>query len=54
MFEDKQERAMPVCPVCWQECSKIYRFRDGGDVIGCDECIEEVDAEEYFAMEDDE
>lgn len=46
---DPQEKSMPICPVCWQECETIYRFRDTGDVIGCDECIEAVDARELEA-----
>lgn len=48
-MRDPQEKAMPICPVCWQECETIYRFRDTGDVIGCDECIEAVDARELEA-----
>lgn len=52
-MRDPQDKAMPICPVCWQECETIYRFRDTGDVIGCDECIEAVDAWEYTRTEGD-
>ena len=44
---------MPICPVCWQECETIYRFRDTGDVIGCDECVESLDARAFFEEEGD-
>lgn len=32
----------PVCPVCGENCRWIYK--KDGEVIGCDECVEECDA----------
>ncbi len=33
---------VPVCPVCGETCRWLYKRE--GEVIGCDECVEEVDA----------
>lgn len=33
---------VPTCPVCGEECEKLYR--NHGTVIGCENCIEEVDS----------
>lgn len=33
----------PVCPICHQRCDTIYRAEDG-TIVGCDRCIEAVDA----------
>lgn len=35
----------PRCPVCGEECETLYR--SGREVIGCDHCVEKVDAWEY-------
>lgn len=40
------EKANPVCPVCGCECEKFYLSLNR-EIIGCNECIEEVDAYEY-------
>ena len=37
-----------VCPVCGQDCRRFYRRFDG-TVVGCEECLEIVDAEDYLA-----
>lgn len=34
------------CPVCGSACEKFYRSLNG-EILGCDECIDEVDAFEY-------
>ena len=34
----------PVCPICGEVCSTVYR-RDG-EVLVCDQCIDEEDASE--------
>ena len=39
--EDKPVR----CPVCGQECSDYFK-RDG-DILGCDMCVDVVDAFEH-------
>lgn len=39
--------ADPICcPECGEECETIYLA--GGMVLGCDCCIEAVDAEKYI------
>lgn len=40
----------PICPVCGAECEKII-YSTQGDIVGCDECIKEVDAWEWMAEE---
>lgn len=34
------------CPVCGAVCEKIYRNAE--EIIGCDECVEKVDAEDVL------
>lgn len=33
----------PVCPVCGNECGKVYKDQYG-EIVGCDECLTERDA----------
>lgn len=35
----------PRCPVCGEECETVY-LKDG-EPVGCDECLETMDAYEY-------
>ena len=35
----------PVCPVCGWDCGKIYL--SNGQVIGCENCVTEMDAYEW-------
>lgn len=45
------EGKYPKCKVCGQECSTIIRDR-AGFLVGCDQCIREVDAwEDKDAMD---
>ena len=37
-----------VCPVCGADCRKYYRNLNG-EILGCEECVEEVNAEDYLA-----
>ena len=37
---------MPVCPECGEECETLYRDSTGA-IIGCERCIDTVDAYEY-------
>lgn len=37
---------VPECPVCGGETDRLLRDR-WGDIVGCSECIEEVDAWEW-------
>jgi len=39
------------CPICGESAEKIFKDR-WGDIVGCDNCIEVMDALEV--MEDDE
>ena len=42
--EPRDEDRGAVCPVCDRACYKI--FRRGLEILGCEECIEEVDADD--------
>ena len=33
----------PICPVCGNECEKVYKD-SYGEIVGCDECLAEHDA----------
>lgn len=35
----------PICPVCGEECERIYK--NGNEILGCDNCIVEVNAWEW-------
>ena len=37
-----------VCPVCGQDCRWFYR-NFNGEILGCEECVEEVSADDYLA-----
>lgn len=41
------ERTEVVCPRCGLEAGQLYRDIYG-EVVGCENCIEEVDAEDYL------
>ena len=36
------------CPVCHRECEYIYLDASDGEVVGCDECIQRVDASDWW------
>lgn len=40
---------VPICPVCGEECDTFYK--QGGIILGCDECVEYVNA--WQEMEDE-
>jgi hypothetical protein len=40
----------PRCPVCGEECEKIYKDAYGA-VFGCENCVEAVDAWEWSEEE---
>lgn len=44
-----EEYDVPTCPVCGEECDTLYS--QGGIVLGCDVCVEEVNA--WQAMTDE-
>lgn len=37
------EQPEPRCPLCLEECDSIYKDAYG-EVLGCENCIEKVDA----------
>ena len=39
-----KEPEFPICPVCGAETDTYYRDINSGEIVGCDECIESVDA----------
>ena len=39
----KDEDMGAVCPVCGSPCYEIYKSISG-EILGCDECVEQVDA----------
>lgn len=41
------EEGEPICPVCGEECEGLY-IADG-DVIGCDCCVDRVDAWDWLS-----
>ena len=43
-----RREAEPVCPVCGAECEWIYKYK-GVDLVGCDRCLERLDAWEEEA-----
>ena len=45
MMPFKIPETPPVCPECGSECESIYMFE--GSPIGCDCCIDVVDAYEW-------
>ena len=46
-YPSPPERTQPICPVCQQECGTVYLDRNG-NVLGCDNCILELDAYEWL------
>ena len=34
----------PICPNCGRECCWLYKDSNTGEILGCDECIDEKDA----------
>lgn len=37
----------PICPNCGSECDTYYRDSNG-NIIGCEECVDTVDAWEHM------
>lgn len=47
---DPQERPLRnVCPICGDVCRKIVK--NFSDIIGCDKCLDIVDADYFFDEE---
>lgn len=43
---DGRDPIEPICPVCGADAEKF--FKQDGEIIGCNECIDDVDAVEYL------
>lgn len=35
------------CPVCYEECERIYFYKGSRDALGCDRCIDWMDAYDW-------
>lgn len=42
-YPDGKEPEAYRCPVCGKECESIFKHKDTGEIVGCDNCIEVVD-----------
>lgn len=42
-LEPPEKEEMPRCPVCMAE-TDTFKRNYWGEIVGCDECIEDVDA----------
>lgn len=42
-WPDRKEPQQPVCPICGQECERVYTNRFSM-LVGCDVCLTEDDA----------
>lgn len=40
------QKPVPVCPVCGWDCNS-YFINSNGEVIGCENCVKEMDAYEW-------
>ena len=41
------EREPVHCPVCGEECERIYFYKDSSDALGCEICIDWMDADDW-------
>jgi len=35
---------IPPCPVCGDQCTDLYKSKETGEIVGCDMCIQIIDA----------
>jgi len=49
-YPEPPELDMPRCPECGEECEILYRNRIG-EIVGCDNCLEQIDA--YYYTEEE-
>lgn len=45
-MEPPEPEAAPICLCCGEECETLYRDRTGL-IVGCEHCMETLDAWEY-------
>lgn len=48
---DGRPEVVPTCPECGAECDTLYRNRYA-EIIGCESCIDRVDALEVLSREE--
>lgn len=41
------------CPCCGARNPEVLYINDGDEVFGCEVCVEEVDADDWFANHED-
>ena len=47
-FDMRRTEQSCICPVCLQECDTVYyRSDDITRVLGCENCVDRMDAEDY-------
>lgn len=46
-LEPEEVKRPPVCPVCGDDCEYLYRKLFTDDILGCENCIERIYADEY-------
>ena len=51
-LDPPEGKANPVCPVCGEECETVYTDINSA-VCGCNNCINEYNAWEYYDDEED-
>lgn len=49
-YPEPPEVKVPVCPVCGEECDTLYRD-NSGSVVGCDNCVDALDAWDLIYQE---
>ena len=42
---DPPDIIYPRCPICGEECETVYSLRKTAEIIGCENCISENDAD---------
>lgn len=52
-YPSPPEQTMPICPECGEECETIYRGRDG-QILGCENCVDALNAYDWEEMNRDE
>lgn len=50
-MEPPEPEENPRCPCCGEECETLYRDR-AGLIVGCENCMETLDAWEYRHLAD--
>lgn len=46
--------ALYSCPICGEEDVSTYFLDDEGEILGCENCIRQMDAERYVEVYGDE